>query len=143
MTEQEIIAFAAGLPDVYAMTADEASGAPEAAWGDSFFYYGGERQMPFATIVVSDYPGWDEASDLDRAGVFRLNVALGRDGFQELLGYSPGQIPEGIDYAAIDVLIPHPAYGTQAWVAVVCPGGQARPLLERAYARAAGEDVHS
>jgi hypothetical protein len=137
MTEEEIIAFVRGLPRVYAMTADEAGGEPEVAWGDSFFYYGEERQMPFTTVVVKDYPGWDEASNLDREGVFRLNASVGREAFQELLGYPPGQIPEGLDYAAFDVLLPHPAYAAQGWVSVVCPSDQARALLERAHARAA------
>ena len=72
MTERELFDLAARLPDTYAMTASEEGGAPESAWGDSFFYYGDERDMPFATIVVSDYPGFDEASQLHRDGVFRL-----------------------------------------------------------------------
>ena len=39
MTEAEIIEFTGGLPGVTVVTASEAGGAPEVAWGDSFFYY--------------------------------------------------------------------------------------------------------
>src|SRR6266566_2559569 len=38
MTADEIIAFVSSLPGVAAVTASEANGAPEAAWGDSFFF---------------------------------------------------------------------------------------------------------
>jgi hypothetical protein len=43
-----------------------ASGAPEVAWGDSFFFYDPDgdaptdRRMPFATIVTNDYDGNDK-----------------------------------------------------------------------------------
>jgi hypothetical protein len=136
MTERELFDLAAGLPDTYAMTADEASGAPESAWGDSFFYYGDERSMPYATIVVSNYPGFDEASGLDRDGVFRLNAAVGRECFIELLGHPPGA-PGDVDYRALDVLLPHPVYATQSWVSILNPSAEhARALLERAHSRA-------
>jgi hypothetical protein len=144
MTQEEIIAFASSLPGVVVQTADEASGAPEVAWGDSFFYYDPDddpeaRKFPFATIVIKDYPGFDEASNLDRPGVFRLNVGVGREGFEELVGYAPAAHaahPDEFDYAVLDQLIPHPAYATQGWVSVLNPGEQARELLARAHARA-------
>jgi hypothetical protein len=79
VTQDEIIQFAAALPGVAVETASQASGAPEVAWGDSFIYYDQpgqdtppDRRFPFATIVIKDYPGWDEFSDLSRDGVFRL-----------------------------------------------------------------------
>jgi hypothetical protein len=132
-----------------AVTASEANGAPEAAWGDSFFFYdpegdGDSRRMPFATIVTQDYDGWDTASDLDRPGVFRLNIAVGRTAFEKLTGYPPGEQdaqPVRLDYTALDRLIPHPAYAAQAWVAILNPGeataGQVRSLLTDAHALAA------
>jgi hypothetical protein len=55
---------------------------------DSFFFYDpkGERQasrcMPFATMVTKDYDGFDTASDLNRPGIFRLNIAVGRQAFE-------------------------------------------------------------
>ena len=68
MTEDEISEFVTGLPGVVKTTASAANGAPESAWGDSFFFYDpdGEtepdKRWPFATIVVSDYPGFDMSS---------------------------------------------------------------------------------
>lgn len=149
MTQDDITAFVTSLPGVAAVTASEANGAPKVAWGDSFFFYdpGGDapasRRMPFATIVTKDYEGFDTASDLNRPGVFRLNIVVGRAAFEELIGYPPSAHAARsarFDYTAIDRLIPHPAYATQAWVAILNPGEAtatlARSLLTDAHARA-------
>ena len=149
MTEQEIIQFTARLAGVDLLTASKTTGAPEIAWGDSFFYYDPDRDIPtdkrfpFATIVTKDYPAFDEASNVDRDGIFRLNISVGRRRFEELIGYPPSQHAEhgaDFDYSTIDTLIPHPVYATQAWVSILNPGeqsgDQARSLLTEAHARA-------
>jgi hypothetical protein len=150
VTEEEIIEFTGNLPGVDVLTASEGNGAPEVAWGHSFFYYDPDRNIaadkrfPFATIVTSDYPGFDEASKLDRDGVFRLNINVGRRRFEQLFGYPPARHAEheaGFDYTAIDLVIPHPVYAKQAWASILNPGdvtgGQAKTLLTEAHARAA------
>ena len=137
MTQDDIIQFAAALPGVAVETASQASGAPEVAWGDSFIYFDTEpdlppdRRFPFATIVIKDYPGWDEFSDLSRDGVFRLNINVGRGRFQDLIGYPPAQFAShqaAPDYRALDTVLPHPTYGQQAWISVVCPGPRTSDL---------------
>jgi hypothetical protein len=150
MTEEEVIQFVRELPGVDTVTASAANEAPEVAWGDTFFSYDPEgdspadRKFPFATVVISDYPGFDTASDLSRPGVFRVNIAVGRDMYQELFGHPPAAHAEhqaSYDYAALDRLIPHPVYATQGWVSVLNPGEattlQVRSLLTHALARAA------
>ncbi len=150
MTRDEIIQFAAALPGVTVETASEASGAPQVAWGDSFIYYDTEpglpadRRFPFATIVIKDYPGWDEFSDLSRDGTFRLNVNVGRQRFPSLVGYPPAEFAEhqgAVDYKVADTLLPHPTYGQQAWISIVCPGPRtsdlARTLITEARDRQA------
>lgn len=149
MTEDEIIQFAASLPGVEVLTASETTGAPAVAWGDSFFYYNpdqdipADKRFPFATIVTKDYKGFDEASNLDREYVFRLNVSVGRQRFEELIGYPPSQHAEheaDFDYITIDNMIPHPVYAKQAWVSILNPGeqtdDQARTLVREAHSRA-------
>jgi hypothetical protein len=146
MTENEIIELMAAMPGVAAVTASEANGAPSVAWGDTFFFYapdGAERRMPFATLVRNDYDGHDARSDLSRPGVLRLNVAVGRDRFEELIGYAPAaheRHRDEFDYAALDRLLPHPLYAPQGWVAILNPGERtaalARTLLAEAHDRA-------
>jgi Family of unknown function (DUF6194) len=82
VTEHEIIQFTARLAGVDLLTASKATGAPEIAWGDSFFYNDPDRaiptdkRFPFATIVTKDYPGFDQTSNWDRDGIFRLNISV-------------------------------------------------------------------
>jgi Family of unknown function (DUF6194) len=149
MTEDDIIQFVTNLDGVAKVTASQANGAPEVAWGDSFFFYDphgdipADRRWPFATIVIKDYEGFDSLSHLDRPGTFRLNIVVGRRRFQELIGYPTADRAEHqprFDFAASDRLLPHPAYAAQAWVSILNPGDrtseQARSLLTEAHARA-------
>jgi hypothetical protein len=149
ITESDSTGFLAALPGVVAVPAREETGAPEAAWGDTFFFYDPppgspeHRRMPFATIVRSDYPRHDERSQLGRPGVFRLNVGVGRERFEELVGHPPSAHERHVDefdYAALDRLLPHPVYAAQGWVSILNPGERtgdlSRTLLAEAHDRA-------
>ncbi|MEU6643762.1 DUF6194 family protein [Saccharomonospora sp. NPDC046836] len=105
------------------------------AHGDTFAVYDPrgdlppERQMPWATIVTSDT--YDAASNLDRPGVFRLNIGLPRTRFRELVNPA-----EEYDATAVDALFPHPVYARQNWVGVLNPQQSwpfVRELLDEAY----------
>jgi erythromycin esterase-like protein len=115
------------------------------AEGDLFFHVGADRRRPFATIVVHDYPGWDECSQLDRPGAWRLNVDLGRREFERRFGFPPKDLPAHhgeFDFARGDVLLPHPSYGTAGWGSVVTPSparlDEVDRLLAHAYERGCG-----
>ena len=104
--------------------------------GDVFFIHAKDaKQFPFATIVTKNYVGFDEQSRLDRPGVYRLNVGVSRDTFRRLFPDTREH-----DYAASDVLMPHPTYASQSWVSVVNPSEErfeeVKPLLAEAYALA-------
>ncbi|MFD2793902.1 DUF6194 family protein [Promicromonospora vindobonensis] len=97
---------------------------PELAWGDAFFYYAPDGEMPrtvqpYGTIVTKDYPD-DTDSDLDPDGRWRVNIHVDRGTFGELTGL--GGAAGTVDHAAADVVLPHPVYGTAGWIAVVLPG---------------------
>ena len=84
------------------------------------------------------------ASNLNRHGIYRLNLAVGRVRFEQLVGYPPAQHAaheEDFDYSALDCVLPHPAYATQAWVSILNPGDKtsalARSLIVEAHRRAA------
>lgn len=151
MTQDDIRAFFAVHPSVFIQIAADGDGSPALAWGDSFIYLrdesGAPRKMPFSTIVIKDYPGFDMESKLDRGGLFRLNLDVGRDTFIELFGFPPKELAahrDQYDFAALDRVIPHPAYGEQGWISVINPGPASkdqveslmRLTLDRALARA-------
>ena len=127
------------LPGVAVVVADEAAGAPASSRGDRFFFVGPDRKRPFATIVGHDTSGFDEDSQLDRLGVFRLSVDLGREEFERRLGYPPARYAEhrsSIDFTALDEIAPHPAYGTHGWVCVLNPGVRSLAEVDRMLAYA-------
>jgi len=144
LTVAELAARITALPGVAEQVVDEASGLPESVLGSRFYFVGSGRTLPFATIVLRDVPGFDEESHLDRDGVWRLNVQLGRDRFETQFGYPPRRLADhrsAVDFAAADRVVPHPAYGAQGWCAVVCPSRRSLPqlmeLLTHAAAKAA------
>jgi hypothetical protein len=118
--------------------------------GDTFFFYDPQRnidptrRLPFATIVTKDYGDFDNASQLNRPHVFRLNIGVSRDTFRALFGAAPGEQSErsaSHDFAALDRLMPHPVYAPQSWVCVLNPSLETfeavEPLLDDAYTRVA------
>lgn len=54
-------------------------------FGYTFFFYRSDHKMPFATLAASDND-YDRVSNLDRPGVFRLNIGVSRQTFQSLFG---------------------------------------------------------
>ncbi|MCU1508465.1 MAG: erythromycin esterase [Glaciihabitans sp.] len=133
MTESEIIEFVGGLPGVVVTTSSDSNGGPVGTWGDSFFSYDPQgdlppnRRMPFTTIVTQDFAGFDEASHLNRDGVFRVNIAVGRERYENLIGHPArdhSNHSEEFDYTTLDAVLPHPIYATQGWVSVLNPGEQ-------------------
>ncbi len=125
MSIDELIEFTAELAGVLTVRPGPGDGTPEIAWGDVFFFYAPDGVMPqatqpFATIVTKDYPD-DEGSRLNRPAAFRVNVAAGKERFQQWTGHEPRELPAG-DPSVEDTVIAHPVYGSQAWLAVVNPG---------------------
>lgn len=125
MSMEQILDAVRSLDGVLVLAPEEGSEFPEIAWGDFFFYYAPDGQVPrnvqpYATIVTKDYPD-DAQSELDPAGRWRVNIHVGRARFQELTGVSPRSFASR-GFAAADVLIPHPVYGALGWVSVVNPG---------------------
>jgi hypothetical protein len=132
---------------------DETSSAPKIAWGDTFFIYDPERNLepkfrfPFATIVTKDYGDFDRSSNLDRPGVFRMNIGVSKDTYCSLFGPPPsppgpaGVVDTGHDFTVLDQIMPHPVYASQSWVCVLNPSEATfqavRPLLAEAYDLAA------
>ncbi len=126
MSMEQIIDVVRDLDGALVVIPGPGSGSPELAWGDAFFYYAPDGEMPqhvqpYGTIVTKDYPD-DTASDLDAPGRWRVNVHVDRATFRRLTGEEPRSLTRPRDHAATDVFNPHPVYGGLGWVAVVNPG---------------------
>jgi hypothetical protein len=129
-------------PDPDAITAYITETWPETiiarAMNATFFSLDEKHWPNFATIVTTDEH--DDASNLSRDGVFRLNIGtLSRKTFAHLVGGL--QAP---DYAALDQVVPHPVYAKQRWISILNPSAQsfeevAKPLLAETHDRLAAQ----
>ncbi|HMQ31411.1 MAG TPA: DUF6194 family protein [Chloroflexaceae bacterium] len=104
------------------------------SFGYTFFFYGAERMLPFATLIGADNEH-DRVSKLDRPGVYRLNIGVSRQTFQELFGAGPVDLGS-YDFAALDTLMPHPEYAAQSFVCVLSPGEATLARVQRLLAEA-------
>ena len=113
------------------------------AFGYTFYFYGSDHRLPFATLAASDNE-YDRISNLDRPGVFRLNLGVSQRTFQALFG--PAKVDVGsYDFTALDVIMPHPDYAPQNFICVLSPSEatfeRLRPLLAEAYDIAVRRDA--
>jgi len=108
------------------------------ALGASFFSLDAEKHWPnFATVVTTDEHDEGTPSNLSRPGVFRLNIGVGRETFQRLVGSM-----DEPEYAAFDRILPHPVYAKQLWISILNPSDVTfrdvvLPLLTEAHDRLA------
>jgi len=107
--------------------------------GASFFSLDPEKHFPnFATLVTTDEFDGDQVSNLSaRPRVFRLNIGVGRESFDRLVGGLTAP-----DYAAFDRFLPHPVYAKQRWISILNPSDKTFrdvivPLLTEAHDRLA------
>jgi len=105
------------------------------AYGYTFFFYKSDRLLPFATLISSDQE-YDLVSNLDRPGVFRLNIGVSRKTFQSMFGTAKVDV-SNYDFTALDVIMPHPEYAQQHFICVLSPSEatfeRVRLLLAEAY----------
>lgn len=142
MTLERILSEIRGYDGVLELAPKAGSEHPEISWGDHFFYYAPDGEVPhnrqpYATIVTKDYPD-DVDSRLNDPDRWRLNIHAGPRLFAELLGYPPEAIErQTIVYSQTDAFLPHPLYGAYGWVCIVNPGpattARALELLREAH----------
>ena len=104
-------------------------------FGYTFFFYGSDHTLPFATIASSGNE-YERISNLDRPGVFRLNIGVSKQTFQSLFGATKVDV-SSYDFTALDVIMPHPDYAKQYFICVLSPSEptfeRIRTLLAEAY----------
>lgn len=138
MEIEEAVDVLAGNEGILVLRPGPGDETPEVAWGDVFFYFSPDGTVPpgqpFATVITKDYP--DEPAWQRATGSIRVNIHVGARVFADLLGHLPGE-GSGPDPTAVDVVMPHPAYGELGWISVVDPGTRTRQIvteqLEAAY----------
>ena len=103
--------------------------------GYMFFFYRDDHMHAFLTIASTGNE-YEKISNLDRPGVYRLNIGVSRDTFQAMFGKGKIEV-SAYDFTALDIIMPHPDYSSQHFICVLSPSEatfeQIRPLLAEAY----------
>lgn len=89
----------------------------EENFGYIFFFVGDDHRLPFVTIGHSDND-FDTVSNLNREGVFRINIGVSRESYDSLFADFNS---ENIDYSVLDVFMPHPHYSQQNYLCILNP----------------------
>lgn len=106
--QQDVEAFIESVPDV----------ERGEAFGYTLFFVGSDRILPFVTLIDSDRKH-DNVSNLDREGVYRVNIGVSRETYRDLLGESEGPV----DHSVLNQFLPHPHYARQHYVCILSPVG--------------------
>jgi uncharacterized protein DUF6194 len=103
--------------------------------GYTFFIYRDDDMLPFATIASTGNE-YERISNLDRPGVYRLNIGVSRETFRSLFGTKKINVSD-YDFTVLDTLLPHPDYSAQFFICVLSPSEATfesiKPLLAEAY----------
>jgi hypothetical protein len=109
------------------------------AYRERSFFYNPDGSLPkgiyFATIKESDGPN-DKASNLDREGIYRLSIGLGKKQYQQLFGDVPKRPATGeivnlnFDFTISEMFMPHPIYAWLGWVCINNPNNKNLDLLK-------------
>jgi len=110
MTQAEVEAFVAELENVQRVE----------NFGYSFFFVGDDHRLPFVTIANSDND-FDNVSNLNREGVFRINIGVSKETFKNLIAEPSSEL---VDYSVLDVFLPHPHYSRQHFVCILNPSNE-------------------
>ncbi len=122
---------------------------PVNSWGERSYFVNPEMKLKrgsyFATVKSKDGEN-DKASHLNRVGVFRLNIGLTPQKYEEMFGLRPVRPPKGgivegnFDFQALNIFMPHPVYGWGGWIAINNPDEynfeKSKEYLDIAYEKA-------
>jgi hypothetical protein len=110
MNQAEVEAFVSNLENVQQTE----------NFGYTFFFIGDDQMVPFVTIAHTDNE-YETVSNLNREGVFRINIGVSRKTFNDLVGEATY---EPVDYSVLNTILPHPDYAKQNFICILNPAGE-------------------
>jgi hypothetical protein len=117
MNQHDLEAFIAALDNVQR----------DDSYGYTMYFVGDDHRVPFVSLAAADNE-YDRVSNLDRDGVYRVNIGVTRKTFAALFGAAP---TDDIDYTALNVFMPHPHYARQNFICILNPAGEHEALTKQ------------
>lgn len=134
------------LEEIQAFLTDLSEVEHSENFGYTFYFVGADHRLPFVTFTSGDNE-YDSVSNLDRDGVYRINIGVSRATFEQLFG---GLSAEALDYTVLNTFLPHPDYAKQHFICILNPTGEqlqrtkeliteAHSIAEKRWRRKSGE----
>ena len=115
-------------------------------WGENGIFYNPNNTLKkgiyILTIKEKDGDN-DKSSNINRDGIYRLNLGIRKNTFIEMFSYIPkrpaagGIVEMDYDFTILDKIMPHPVYSWMGWVCVLNPSNetfeQLKPLICESY----------
>jgi len=116
------------------------------SWGEKGIFYNPngmlKRGVYVLTIKEKDGDN-DKGSNINREGIFRVNIGLRKSTFKNMFGIIPSRPAAGelvdmqYDFTSLDTILPHPVYAWMGWISILNPSEQTfeqlKPLIQEAY----------
>ena len=116
------------------------------SWGEKGIFYHPDNRLKrgiyILTIKEKDGEN-DKVSNLDRDGVYRVNLGVRKQTFINMFSTIPKRPAKGCvvdmdyDFTETDRIIPHPVYAWMGWLCVLNPSnktfGKLKPFIDEAY----------
>ncbi len=119
------------------------------SWGERGIFYNPENKLKRGVYIltVKEKDGEnDSSSNLNREGIYRVNLGVRKQTFLNLFGHIPARPPKGgvvdmdFDFTETDKILPHPVYGWMSWLCCLNPSAETseelKPLIVEAHAYA-------
>lgn len=116
------------------------------SWGERGVFYNPENRLKRGVYILTlkEKDGEnDSASQLNRKGIYRVNIGVRKSTFEKMFGTVPARPPKGgtadmgYDYTVTDRILPHPVYGWMSWICCLNPSEETferlKPLIAEAY----------
>jgi hypothetical protein len=103
------------------------------SWGEKGIFYNPNQVLKrgIYVLTIKEKDGdHDKGSNLNREGIFRVNIGLRRATFMKMFGILPKRPNAGeivdmpYDFTTLDMILPHPVYAWMGWVSILNPSEQ-------------------
>ena len=116
------------------------------SWGEKGIFYNPNQKLKrgIYIITIKEKDGeHDKSSNLNREGIYRLNIGVRKETFIKMFGNVPKRPSKGnmvdmnYDFSSISKIIPHPIYAWMGWICILNPSKEVfekcKPLILEAY----------